>query len=141
KVMERFLDRKLESDLSIWKGKQIVGGLRVEPKAITEKEMERTGADALVFSSGWLQIQLPGQQHRWLTLESTLAMTTNSEVMESTLTLSMNEIGLSLEIKHPAGTDSPTFLLRQGDRILLDSTKSNSGAEGSEGLMTMLLGS
>jgi hypothetical protein len=140
KVMERFLERKFSSDLGVWKGNDPVGELLVEPRPISEEKRLQTGASAIVQSRGKLLVRLPGQPEQELTLESELAMTTDSEVRESRLSLRLDAISLALEINQPAGAASPHFRLLKDRMVLIDSATLTAGKSGTEGFLAMLLG-
>ncbi len=138
-VTERFLSRQLESSLDIWKGREIVGALWVEPRAVTPEERKRTNVLAWVQTRGVLLLHFPGQPERRLRVESNLAMTREGEVKQSDLELRLDDIGVGLVI-HQAGEEMPQFRLSIGDQILLDSTDPNGGDTQSQALLKLLLG-
>lgn len=140
-VMERFLSRTgTESTLDIWKGNEIVGILRIEPRRMPPKEMQRTGAIAFVETSGYLTTPVGPLGDARISLSSKLAMNLDADVKESQLRLAFDSMSLELLINQTAGVPQPHIVLKQTGSVLFDSLDAKGPTDSSQGPLSMLLG-
>jgi hypothetical protein len=136
-VLERFLSRTgAESVLDIWKGKEIVGSLRVAPYQLMPSERVRLDAHGRLRVEADLQVALPGLEGTKVRLSSTLVMALDGAVRESDLTLSSNNFSQSLTLHQALNATEPRIVLKQGEEILMDTAGGKLGGQETE----MLLG-
>jgi hypothetical protein len=139
-VLERFLSRTgAESVLDIWKGKEIVGSLRVAPYALPANEQDRMQAYGRLRIEADLQVALPGLEGTKVRMNSSLAMALDGAVRESELTLSSNNFTQSLTLHQPLNATEPRVVLKQGEEILMDTAGGKLGGQEADTLLGLFM--
>jgi hypothetical protein len=140
-VLERFLNSGVENSMDVWKGNEVIGNLRIESKKAPATKKGRPAAPYVLHSQGKLKILFPGQPTRWLQLLSQLYMDLDGNTPRSFMQLNLDNPGLSFSVNNPVAPEPPTFLLKQGDSVLLSSTELGTNDKGMEGMLQLMLGS
>ena len=139
-VLERFLSRtSAESVLDIWKGREIVGTLRVMPLGLNPVEKLRLSAQGRLRVEGDLLVAFPGLEGTKVRLVSNMAMANDGSVKESSLTLSTNNFAQTLRIDQMLDAKEPRILVSQGDQVLMDTAANNDGDEQATTMMGLFL--
>jgi hypothetical protein len=138
-VLERFLSRTAtESLLDIWKGKQVVGSLRVTPQSLSSRDKEAFQAAGRIQAEAHVQVAFPGMEGTRLRLVSSMVMALDGSVKESDLRLDSNNLAQSLTISHRLHEAEPRFVLRQAEETILD-TGAPAGALAADNLMGLFM--
>lgn len=139
-VLERFLSRTAaESVLDIWKGREIVGTLRVTPLGLNPAEKLRLQAQGRLRVEGDLLVAFPGLEGTKVRLISNMAMANDGAVKESSLNLSTNNFAQSLRIDQALDAKEPRVVLSLGDQVVMDTAAQNNGDEQATTMMGLFL--
>jgi hypothetical protein len=137
-VLNRLLESGLESSLDVFQGKQIIGNLRIEPEPLLAGSHYKKGSRYLLRTLGRALVQLMDSAKRTMALDHQLFFTSDGDLRESSLNLTLNTPSFSFTLREPPAPQQPTFELESANFRLNSASLAEAGSTGQ--LLDMLLG-
>jgi hypothetical protein len=138
-VMERLLGSTLESSLDVYKGRNIVGQLRLEPRTSHEVEKKLNGTHAWLQTRLELLLSLPNSPETVAVLDNDLGLDASYGIQVNKLRMELGD----MRVNFTQQVNKPLELVvrKRGNKIFSLGGTSGTGDESSLGMAEMLAGS